>query len=100
MATPPDAAENAATTGGNGPDDVPIDEGAEAAFLGEARERGEAPASPRPTAPVEEISDSKSLPPLAELVDRIPAEVRETLEDLFRAKFVAVRRLPAKALKP
>jgi hypothetical protein len=39
------------------------------------------------------------LPPLDELVKRIPPEVRETLEDLFRARFVTVKRVPKKALK-
>ena len=33
------------------------------------------------------------LPPLEELVERVPAEVRAALDDLFRAKFIAVRRL-------
>jgi hypothetical protein len=41
----------------------------------------------------------KALPPLDELVKRIPAEVRDTLEELFRARFVTVKRLPKKALK-
>ena len=35
-----------------------------------------------------------------DLVQRIPAEVRDTLEDLFRAKFTLVRRVPRRALKP
>lgn len=78
--------------------DVPFDEAAEAAFLSEARERGEVVATARPAESVEEVVDSKALPPLDELVKRIPPEVRETLEDLFRAKFVTVRRVPAKAL--
>jgi hypothetical protein len=39
------------------------------------------------------------LPALDELVERIPADVRDTLEDLFRAKFVKVARVPKKALK-
>jgi hypothetical protein len=32
-------------------------------------------------------------------VKRIPPEVREVLDDLFRAKFTAVRRVPKKSLK-
>lgn len=36
------------------------------------------------------------LPPLAELVERIPPETREVLEELFRAKFVAVRKISKK----
>lgn len=79
-----------------------VDEMAESAFRAEARERGEAlvPAA----APVAEAEASAPpagpLPPLNSLVQRIPAEVRETLEELFRAKFVTVRHVPAKALKP
>ena len=81
-------------------DSAPFDEAAEAAFLAEARDRGEVVATAKIAADVvEEVVDSKALPPLDELVKRIPPEVRETLEDLFRAKFVAVRRVPAKALK-
>jgi hypothetical protein len=40
------------------------------------------------------------LPPLDDLVARIPEEVRHTLDDLFRAKFTAVRRVYPKQLKP
>lgn len=76
-----------------------IDEAAESAFLAEARERGEVVA-PKPASaePVEETS-AKPLPPLDELVQRIPAEVRDVLDDLFRARFVSVKRVPKKALK-
>jgi len=74
------------------------DESAEVAFLSEARERGEPVAAAAPVEAVEEI-DSKALPQLDELVKRLPTEVRDTLEDLFRAKFITVRRVPKKALK-
>jgi hypothetical protein len=40
-----------------------------------------------------------ALPPLEALVARIPPVVRDTLDDLFRAKFTAVRRVPPSALK-
>jgi len=73
------------------------DESAEGAFLGEARERGE-PVVATAVEAIEE-TDSKNLPPLDSLVKRLPAEVRETLDELFRAKFIAVRRVPRKALK-
>lgn len=75
-----------------------VDEMAESAFRAEARERGEVlvPAAP----PAAEAEPKGPLPPLESLVQRIPADVRETLEDLFRAKFVTVRHVPAKALKP
>jgi hypothetical protein len=73
--------------------------GEEAAYLAEANGRGEPTvATVRPTS--EEIDDApKKLPALDELVARIPADVRETLEELFRARFVTVKRVPKKALK-
>jgi hypothetical protein len=39
------------------------------------------------------------LPSLDELVKRIPAEVRETLDDLFRVKYVSVKRVLRSSLK-
>jgi hypothetical protein len=39
------------------------------------------------------------LPALETLVKRIPPEVREALDELFRVKFVRVQRLPASSLK-
>lgn len=74
------------------------DEAGEAAYLGEAAARGE---SPPPATPTEEMVDeieSHPLPRLGELVERIPPQVRETLDDLFRARFVRVARVPRKAL--
>ena len=70
----------------------------EAAFLAEARERGE-PVVQRPAAEAEEESDTKALPPLEQLVNRIPAEARELLDELFRAKFTTVRRVRKSDLK-
>ena len=75
------------------------DESAESAFLAEARERGEPVVVAKPTADAVEEPESKTLPSLDELVQRIPADVRETLEDLFRARFITVKRVPKKALK-
>lgn len=69
----------------------------EAVQLAEARERGEPVASVSSRA-LEEI-DTRPLPDVEELVKRIPSGVRDTLEELFRARFVTVRRLPGKALK-
>lgn len=80
----------------------PTDEAGEAAFLAAARENDEtvAPVAP-PTlvAPAAEEESKAALPALDSLVQRIPADVRETLEELFRAKFTTVRRVPAKALE-
>jgi hypothetical protein len=39
------------------------------------------------------------LPPLEALVARIPPETRQVLEDLFRARFVAVKKIPRQAMK-
>jgi hypothetical protein len=72
---------------------------AEAAFLGEARERGEVPVPAKAREEIAEETEARPLPALDDLMKRIPAEVRETLEDLFRAKFVRVVRVPKKALK-
>lgn len=47
--------------------------------------------------PPEEQGD---LPPLEDLVKRIPAPAREVLEELFRPRFVTVKRFPLSALKP
>ena len=41
-----------------------------------------------------------ALPEVDALVARLPAEVRETLDELFRARFVAVKKLPKKAFQP
>ena len=74
------------------------DAAAEAAFLGEARERGE-PVAAVTTGVVEEMADPKDLPSLDQLVKRLSPEVRVALDDLFRAKFTTVRRVPKKVLK-
>ena len=47
----------------------------------------------------EAAAEKRNLPPLDELIAQIPADVRDTLEDLFRVKFVKVARSPKKALK-
>lgn len=43
--------------------------------------------------------DKGSLPPLEDLVKRIPPSTRDLMEELFRAKFVTVKRVPESALK-
>jgi hypothetical protein len=80
-------------------DDSPdgFDDATETAFLAEARERGET--IPIADSPALEEIETKSLPELEELVKRIPAEVRATLDELFRARFVSVKRVPKKVLK-
>jgi len=74
-------------------------EEAEAAFLAEARERGEDVASVAAALAAAESEDDKgALPPLEELIQKLPAELRDTLDDLFRAKFVKVMRVRKKDL--
>ena len=75
------------------------DETAESAFLAEARARGEPVLPAKSKEEVAEEPVAKSLPALDELVQRIPPDVREALDDLFRARFVAVKRVPKGALK-
>lgn len=43
---------------------------------------------------------ASALPEIDALTARLPAEVRETLDELFRARFVSVKRLPKKVFKP
>lgn len=76
------------------------DDTAEAAFMAEARGRGESvKAAPAVVEEIEDRESAKALPKLSELVERIPVETREVLEELFRAKFVAVRRVKKSDLK-
>jgi hypothetical protein len=67
------------------------DETEETAFLSEARSRGESvvPSPARASAKV--VGDV--LPPLEELVARVPPSVLAALDDIFRAKFTGVRRI-------
>lgn len=99
----PDEAAREDTSAPHGTDeDVPpawLDEQAESAFRAEARDRGESVRVTRPAEDAAEEAEPGNLPQLDELVARIPADVRETLEDLFRARFVAVKRVPRKILK-
>ena len=95
-----EAVSVSSTAGGD--DEGPLwpDDAAEEAFLGETKERGET-ILPGAAATATEAAEkaAQPLPPLDELVQRIPAEVREAMEELFRARFVTVRRVPEKALK-
>lgn len=76
------------------------DDAAESAFLAEARERGDpVKATPAAVEMAEEAADPKALPNLDDLVNRIPTEVRDVLEELFRARFVRVQRVPKRVLK-
>lgn len=88
--TDPDASEEGAPVGPS--------EGEEAAFLAEQR-AAEPFAPPSVAAPAAPAEPDAPLPALDDLVARIPAPTRELLGELFRARFVTVRRVPASALK-
>lgn len=78
------------------------DDAAEAAFLSEQRANGEPLPAPKPAPaePAEEPeTETAALPSLQALVDKIPPETKETLDELFRARFVSVKRIPKAALK-
>lgn len=75
------------------------DEASESAFLADAQERGEVVTRLKSVEPTETTDEAQPLPSLDALVERIPAKVRDTLEELFRAKFVKVQRVPKRALK-
>ncbi|MFA6289830.1 MAG: hypothetical protein WC661_20810 [Opitutaceae bacterium] len=76
---------------------------AESEIRAEVTERGETlnskAARELAEAAAEAAAEKKGLPTLDALVKQIPADVRDTLEDLFRVKFVKVARVPKKALK-
>jgi hypothetical protein len=73
------------------------DDSAEAAFLAD-RPEADPPAAPAETGPGA-VPEGDPLPPLDGLVQRVPENVRAALDDLFRAKFTGVRRLPPEVLK-
>ena len=69
----------------------------EAAFLAQEREMGiVTPALMHTESPPEEKG---SLPPMEDLVKRIPMPARDLMEELFRAKYITVKRMPQSALK-
>lgn len=79
------------------------DESAESAMRAEVASRGETltsrAAREAAEAAAEEAAEKRDLPKLDDLIGRIPADVRDNLEDLFRVKFVKVARTPKKSLK-
>lgn len=76
------------------------DDAAESSFIAEARDRGESVKATIATAEIIDEKDTKSLPPLADLLKRLSPEVRETLDELFRVRFTSVKRTPKKWFKP
>lgn len=68
----------------------------ENAFIAEARTF-----AARPVATTQEPAEEAAgaVPAMDELVKRIPAEVLGAMDELFRARFVKVERVPKRALK-
>ena len=91
----------------NGSDEGPPLEELEAQMGGEVAARdGAAAAAPasRRAAGADEDDEAApdkatALPELDTLVARLPAELRETLDELFRARFVSVKKLPKKVFQ-
>ena len=72
----------------------------EASFLAEQRSLDPGGhVRPTPDVPAAEPEAAIPLPPMEDLIKRIPAPAREAMEELFRARFVTVKRLPKTALK-
>ena len=69
----------------------------EAALLAQEREMGiVTPTLEHLEAPEESKAD---LPPMEDLVNRIPAQARALVEELFRGRWVTVKRFPSRDLK-
>ncbi len=79
-----------------GEESWPSDE-AEALARAEASDRGES-LQATPVPPEEEEPEKSALPDLNQLVERLPASLKETLEDLFRARWSRVARFKKRDL--
>lgn len=62
-------------------------------------ESGPETGAPIRAAGMDEAAESAPLPPMEDLIGRIPASAREMIEELFRARFVTVKRMPKAILK-
>ena len=91
-----------------GGDTVPADDGAPSDEAGPplevivGDESSEAPSvAARPATPPARQRDDDGIPapPLAELSARVPPVLQEAMEELFRARFVRVARVPVSAPK-
>ncbi len=75
------------------------DEAMEAAMSAEVAERDGPPKKPtKKQRERAETLDGGPLPPLDEMIKKIPADLQEKMDDLFRAKFQTVKRVPKSAL--
>lgn len=80
--------------------DAPIgpSEAEESSFLADQREQI-VPSPPAAPPVVVAAEPTGELPALDDLVARIPASTRALIDEMFRAKFIAVRRVPPSAYK-
>lgn len=72
-------------------------EAEESAFLAEQQQAN--PPKAVANAPAETDERAISLPPMDELIQRIPASTRDLMDQLFRARFITVKRMPGSAFK-
>jgi hypothetical protein len=56
------------------------------------------PRPPRRATAAEDATKNTPLPELDDLVARLPAHLREKMEELLRVRFVAVKRVPGRDL--
>ncbi|MCX6936381.1 MAG: hypothetical protein NTU80_00565 [Verrucomicrobia bacterium] len=97
-----------AVAAATGDDDGPPVEELEARMRMEvaASDAAQAPRKTRGRMVADEDNDSEAtrpgapLPGLDVLLGRVPAEVRETMEELLRVRFTTVKRVPSQALDP
>lgn len=73
-------------------------EAEESAFLAEQGEV-RSPKAVSPSGVGAESDANTPFPPMDDLIHRIPAASRELMDQLFRAKFITVKRMPASAFK-
>ncbi len=71
----------------------------EAAFLAQDGSSEQAYSLPPKAGSAEPEPGEAALPPMEDLVQRIPAPTRELMDELFRTRFVTVKRVPRSALK-
>ena len=70
----------------------------ESAFLAE-QGTASPPKASAAVSTIEESEPSAPFPPMDDLIQRIPTPTRELIDQLFRAKFIAVKRMPVSAFK-
>ena len=72
----------------------------EEAMRAELASRDDSPPKARSRANKDDTLEGGPLPKLDDMIAQIPNNVIDTLDELYRAKFESVRRVPAAVLKP